>query len=228
MEDKINNRFKKNFLANIKSNYVLQQICSQIQEKRLFKIVKYNKNIQNRLNIDKNDYKTYKSIFIEIIPINIEDKNVFIRYSKEEEKYYHFYFNDEKEDKKRNYFYKDENVTKIKIIVDYQTKSFVALFNDVDCIKKINFIKFKRNDITNMSYMFYNCSSLEELNLNNFNTNNVTNMYGMFEGCSLLKELNLNNFNTNNVTNMCGMFEGCSSLEELNLNNFNTNKVTDM
>ena len=32
--------------------------------------------------------------------------------------------------------------------------------------------------------MFYGCSSLKELNLNNFNTNNVTNMRWMFANCS--------------------------------------------
>ena len=63
----------------------------------------------------------------------------------------------------------------------------------------LKFIKFKRNDINNMSGMFYECSSLKEINLNNFNTNNVINMSGMFSRCSSLKELNLNNFNTNNV-----------------------------
>ena len=69
-------------------------------------------------------------------------------------------------------------------------------------MNSIFFKKFYRNNITDMSYMFYECSSLKELNLSNFNTNNVTNMCHMFFGCSILKELNLSNFNTNKVTNM--------------------------
>ena len=32
--------------------------------------------------------------------------------------------------------------------------------------------------------MFYRCYSLKELNLSNFNTNNVTNMNYMFYACS--------------------------------------------
>ena len=55
----------------------------------------------------------------------------------------------------------------------------------------INFKKFYRNNITDMSWMFYGCSSLKELNLTNFNTNNVTNMSSMFYGCSSLKKINL-------------------------------------
>ena len=35
-----------------------------------------------------------------------------------------------------------------------------------------------------MRGMFYRCSSLKELNLNNFNTSNVTDMYYMFSDCS--------------------------------------------
>ena len=73
-----------------------------------------------------------------------------------------------------------------------------------------NLSNFNTNNVTNMSYMFYRCSSLKELNLSNFNTNNVTNMGLMFFGCLSLKELNLSNFNTNNVTEMRGMFWGCS------------------
>ena len=35
-----------------------------------------------------------------------------------------------------------------------------------------------------MGYMFYGCSSLKKLNLSNFNTNNVTDMDYMFSECS--------------------------------------------
>ena len=98
---------------------------------------------------------------------------------------------------------------KIKIIIDYQVKSFSKLFENCD-IKYINFKKFYRNNVIDMGNMFSECYSLKELNLSNFNTNNVTNMNSMFSGCSSLKELNLSNFNTNNVTNMVGMFLGCS------------------
>ena len=50
---------------------------------------------------------------------------------------------------------------------------------------------------------------IKEINLSNYNTNNVTDMSGMFYGCSSLKEINLSNFNTNNVTSMIEMLSGC-------------------
>ena len=54
-------------------------------------------------------------------------------------------------------------------------------------------------------------------NLSNFNTNNVTNMSDMFYGCSSLINIDLSNFNTNNVTDMNDMFNGCSSLIQYNV-----------
>ena len=84
----------------------------------------------------------------------------------------------------------EDKVTKIKIIIDYQVKSF-SLFYKCECIESINFKKFYRDNITDMSWMFRGCSSLKELNLNNFNTNNVTDMSYMFYECRSLKELNL-------------------------------------
>ena len=135
----------------------------------------------------------------------------FININEEDKKYFHIYFNDNKKKEIKNTsLNKDDNVSKISIIIDYQIKSFSKLFYYCGCNETIN---FNTNNVTNMSYMFCECSSLKELNLNNFNTNNVTNMSDMFCGCSSLKELNLNNFNTINVINMRCMFSGCSSLK---------------
>ena len=60
-----------------------------------------------------------------------------------------------KKKKKRNYL--NENVKKIKIIIDYQIKSFEGLFEDCECIEYINFKKFYRNNINNMKSMFCGC-----------------------------------------------------------------------
>ena len=121
----------------------------------------------------------------------------FININENDKLYYHIYFNDNNEETKNKYFIREEDkVTKIKIIIDYQVKSFKELFSKCRFIESINFKKFYRDNITNMSCMFSGCKSLKELNLNNFNTNNVTNIRWMFKNCSSLKELNLNNFNT--------------------------------
>ena len=60
---------------------------------------------------------------------------------------------------------------------------------------------FDTSNITDMSFMFYNCKSLKEIDLKKFNTNKVINMNRMFYGCKSLTKLDLSPFNTENVIN---------------------------
>ena len=83
-------------------------------------------------------------------------------------------------------------------------------------LKEINFGRnFDTSNVTNMSYMFYNCRSLAKLNLSCFNTSRVENMIRMFSGCSSLVYLDLSNFHTSSVTNTTGMFDGCDALKTI-------------
>ena len=223
----------KNILNTIKSKYILKRIYCNIQKKLFLSIIKYNKQIQQKLDINITDFitlfETYTKIEIEVIPTNkLRKYNTFINYTKDFESYYHIYFNENKEESNRNYFTKEDKIKKIKIIIDPQIKSFKGLFKECKCIKSINFIKFNRKNIIDMSYLFSGCSSLEEINLKNFKTNQVINMINMFSGCISLKNLCLSNFDTNQVTNMLGLFSYCTSLKQLDLSSFNTNKVTNI
>ena len=205
----LNKMKTKDIFKNLKSDYFLQKLFYNLLKKKSLDIIKYNKNIKERIKISIKDYKEYSELIeIEIKPVK-NKYGEFINMNKNEI-YYHIYFNDNKEEIKRNYFKENNNVSKFKIIIDYQVKSFKRLFYNCECIEYINFKKFYRNNIDNMDSMFCGCSSLKELNLSNFNTNNVTDMRYMFRGCSSLKELNISNFNTNNVTNMRYMFYECS------------------
>ena len=206
-------------LKNVKSHYIILKFFEYLTERKYLETIRYNKSIQKRINININHYKAYSetktSIELDIIPMKGK-YGKFININEEDKKYFHIYFNDNKKKEIENTsLYKDDNVSKISIIIDYQIKLFSRLFSYCECIESIKFKKFYRNNVTNMEGMFDGCSSLKELNLINFNTNNVTNMSGMFYGCSSLKELNLNNFNTNNVTDMSFMFSKCS--DELKL-----------
>ena len=223
----LTNQKSKDKFGNIKSNYILLKILKNISKRKYLDIIRYNKAIKKRININVEDYEKCSLIEIEIIPVK-NKYGLFINIKKEEEKYYHIYFDNNKEEIKRNYLKENEQIKIIKIIIDYQVKSFEDLFDSCGCVESIYFKKFYRNNIDNMRFMFLGCLLLKEINLSNFKTNNVTNMGDMFSRCSSLKRLNISNFNTNNVTNMRFMFHECSSLEELNISNFNTNNVTDM
>ena len=203
-----------------------------------------------------NDYKEYPKIYssieVEIIPLN-NKYGYFINIDKKDKFDYHIYFNNNKEKIKKTYFTIEDKVEKIKILINHEVKSFIKIFHNYNSIKSISFKKFNRNNINNMSYMFYGCESLQEINLSKFNTDNVTNMKRMFSDSKSLRDLNLSKFNTNNVTNMhlCSiivfllkelnlfnfysnienmsfMLENCSSLKKINPFNFDTNNVKDM
>ena len=209
-----------------------KKIIVNVQKNNLLRIICYNKKFQSILNVDINDYKNeYNKIEIEIIPLVGASGN-FFNINQKNKSGYHIFFNDNKEEikieKQNNYINKNDKIKKINLILDYKIKTIEGLFSNCKAIKKISFIKFKRKDFDNMSYMFNKCFSLEEINFANFNTDNVTNMSHMFNKCLSLNEINLYNFNTDKVTNMSYMFYRCTRLIKLNLSHFNTDNVTDM
>ena len=113
-------------------------------------------------------------------------------------------------------------------------------------------------NVTNMSFMFYGCSSLISLpDISKWDTKNVIFMSSMFNGCSSLISLpdiskwdindvnyisemfcscsslitlpDISKWKTNNVIYMFSMFNGCSSLISLpDLSKWDIEKVTDM
>ena len=96
----------------------------------------------------------------------------------------------------------------------------------LESIEGLNYLN--TSEATNMSYMFYMCSSLKSIDVKNFNTSKVEDMNKMFEGCRSLTSMDLSSFDTRNVSLMDCMFCNCSSLTTLNLRKFNTRKITRM
>ena len=88
-------------MESLKSDYFLQKLYDIMSKKKKLEIVKYNKKIQNRLNLSLNDYKEYREIEIEIIP-NKGGYGKFINIKENDKLYYHIYFNDNKEEIKIN------------------------------------------------------------------------------------------------------------------------------
>ena len=128
------------------------------------------------------------------------------------------------------------NVRTIKNVIfeesfnTYTPTSLKDFFRDCTGLNEITGLKYLNTaEVTDMSYMFWNCRNLSSLDLTNFNTAKVENMSGMFHSCQKLSSLTLSeSFNTANVTDMSNMFSYCNMLEKLNLSNFNTTKVEDM
>ena len=71
-KEKVNLIKSQNKFINVKSNYFIQKVFDIIHKRISLEIIKYNINIQKRLNININNYKefceNFSSIDLEIIP----------------------------------------------------------------------------------------------------------------------------------------------------------------
>ena len=79
---------------------------------------------------------------------------------------------------------------------------------------------FDTSNVTNMTYMFYNCKALTSINISSFNTENVTDMNHMFSECSSLSNLDLSNFDLTSLSddlNHDSMLQDCTSLQTINI-----------
>jgi len=75
MKKKSEKKIKIDLFSQIKSVFILKKLYDIIETKKL-SIVKYNKNIQNRINVNIKNYKEYLEIYstIEIEIILIKNK----------------------------------------------------------------------------------------------------------------------------------------------------------
>ena len=121
-----------------------------------------------------------------------------------------------------------ETIKDLKYLNTEQVTNMSYMFSDCSALTSLDLSNFNTAKVRDMSYMFYRCSALSSLDLSNFNTAIVTNMSYMFFNCATLSSLDLSNFNTAIVSDMSLMFGSCSTLSSLDLSNFYTKEVRDM
>ena len=143
------------------------------------------KNLLNDYQI-KNEDNNY--IIAEII-IKDEDVNKDIRILNSHEEYLRTH---PKSSLKGKIYNNEDEIKKCEIYINDELIPF-NYFHKFKTKGKYIIKYIFKNNLTNMAFMFYYCSSLNNINLSNFNTNNVTNMGCMFYGC---KSLNKNNIIT--------------------------------
>ena len=126
------------------------------------------------------------------------------------------------------YLSKLETITGLEYLNTANVTDMSYMFYSCSSLTSLDVTHFNTANVTDMESMFSSCSSLTSLDVSHFNTANVTNMSYMFSICVALTSLDVTNFDTANVTDMTRMFMGCSSLTSLDVTNFNTANVTDM
>ena len=121
-----------------------------------------------------------------------------------------------------------ETITGLKYLNTEKVTNMCYMFDNCSKLTSLDVTNFNTAKVTDMSYMFGICSKLTSLDVTKFDTRNVTNMEGMFAGCKALTSLDVTNFNTVKVKNMMKMFAGCKALTSLDVTNFNSENVTNM
>ena len=231
-EDLINNYDNKN------RNYEIINNINNIQNNSLEDL---NKILECNSLADKFDniFNIYKKINIDEINItykkNDGENNIrlfgsdFVKGNKKNCK---LIIEDKEEDLKEeiNLLDKDSITIKLKGITNITNVSY--MFYKCSSLTSLPDIsKWNTSNIIDMSFMFYKCSSLLSLpDISKWNTSNVTNMNHMFSQCSSLTSLpNISKWNISNVTDMSYMFSDCSSLMSLpDISKWNTSNVIDM
>lgn len=115
-------------------------------------------------------------------------------------------------------------------IVDFLTKVRPARMRAwfAGCKNLTELLHIDRLDtsaVTDMQFMFHDCSSLEYVDVFGFDTSQVERMNAMFHGCAALQGINVGGFDTSKVISMASMFDGCSALVVLDVGRFKTDRV---
>ena len=65
-QGKLKTKNSNNILKKIKSDYFIRKFFECISKRKSLEIIKYNKNIQKRININTNQYKAYSEQYSSI------------------------------------------------------------------------------------------------------------------------------------------------------------------
>ena len=97
----------------------------------------------------------------------------------------------------------------------YTPTTLNGFFENLTRLETITGLEYLNTEkVTNMRYMFYNCSSLTSLDVTHFNTAKVTDMGNMFYNCSSLTTIYASSkFVTPQVSKSFNMFYNCKKLK---------------
>ena len=202
-----NNKNNKCSINNIKSDYILKNIFDfHNNERKKLNLIKYNKNLQRKLNININNYRRYRYI---IFYVEGQNKNV---------KFINFY-----NKKSNDIIIKNTNVPRFKrILVNTYNLRLMGLFFKLEGILSVRIIKlFNDNSLWNgkqynLCNLFHGCTNLKQIIFQNDNKFLLENGNEMFKDCENLEKIEgLENLETYIVKNIRELFMNCRSLTSI-------------
>ena len=112
--------------------------------------------------------------------------------------------------------------SKMKIYFTFPPTSLTNFFNsqydrNVVNIDSIDFSHMDLSTVTNMSYLFQECSSLESVTFSKYTPKNIKSMECMFLECIGIKSIDLSNFIISPEVITTQMFNGCKKLIAVDL-----------
>ena len=102
------------------------------------------------------------------------------------------------------------------------------MFSDCSSLVTLDLSSLKTSKVASLRMMFQGCNSMTTLNIDGWDTSSVTDMFGWFMDCKALSSMDLSFLNTAQVTNMQDVFAGCDGVTSIKLDNINTANVTTM
>ena len=116
-------------------------------------------------------------------------------------------------------FENNAEITTAEVMVDSSHTDLSSMFYNCTSLVSVNTQGWDTSNVTTMNRMFYNCNDIVSLDLSSFDTSKVTDMYWMFFSCTSLTELDLSNFEISDTTSITYLLRGCDNLHTLRLDN---------
>ena len=130
-----------------------------------------------------------------------------------------------------NWFDDCVNLATIQGIENLKTTNVTDMhfmFSDCSSLISLDLSGFDMSNVSSTLFMFQGCRSLQNVIMTNWDTSSLKNMNGMFEDCATLTSVDISGFNTSNVEFMQDVFAGCDNLRTINLTGIITSEVTTM
>ena len=221
-------------INNIETNYRNFEVLYNINEMSNSEIMEEINKINEDYNIN-NKFANILNIFNKIIFENIENINKLNTNNNYQDEIKIIYkITNSNQIKIFGKKFVENNINICKIIHndnEYNLNEYFNIQNNNYYRDTLEIILKGMNNVTDMSYMFHECTSLLYVpDFFKINTIKVKNMASLFDVCNSLQSLpDLSNWNTSNVTDMSGLFNNCKSIQSLpDISKWNTSNVTNM